>query len=127
GEPVAGLARKGGEDGERVVDVADDQVGAAVVVQVAEAHSAGQVIGLVITADLPADVLEPAAQVAVQHGRVLAADARLRVVADDMAVDDEQVLPAVQVHVEERRAPAAGLLAQGGQAGRYRLVPDTPP
>src|SRR5258707_15403290 len=43
-------------------------------------------------------------------------------VANGVAVDDEQVFPTVEVHVEERRAPADVLLRAGGEAGLDRLV-----
>ena len=72
-QPVTVLAADAAQDRHRLVHVADDQVRAAVVVQVAEGHAVRQVVRVVIAADLPAYVLEPAAEVAVQHGRLFAA------------------------------------------------------
>src|SRR5215467_8146029 len=116
------LAADPAQDRHRFVEVADNQVGTAIVVQVAEADAPAQVVLLVIAANLPADVLELAAEVAIQHGRLLAADRFARMKVDDMTVGDEQVLPAIQIQVEEGGAPTDVALALFAKAGLHRLV-----
>src|SRR5262245_13112123 len=116
------LAADPAQDRHRFVEVADNQVGTAIVVQVAKAYAAAQMVLLVIAANLPAGVLERAAVVAIQHGRLLAADRFARMKMDDMAVGDEKVLPAIQIHVEEGGAPTDVLLAAFGKAGLHCLV-----
>ena len=43
-------------------------------------------------------------------------------VPDDVAGGDEQILPPVQIHVEERRAPADVFLAHFGEASLHSIV-----
>src|SRR5439155_26482260 len=102
------------ENGGRLVQVGDDGVDPAVVVEIAKADTAADVFALEVTAASPGDVRELddfsvvgpyRSQVTQQYGPL----GTFRFAggkADGMAVDDKDVFPAVVVEIEERRAPA---------------------
>src|SRR3954453_15942092 len=90
------------EQGDRVVEVADDQVGPAVFVEVADGQAAAAVAGAEVLAAAWCEFLEGAvAPVAGQGGEL----AR-RLPQRQPAPGGGQVLPAVAVQVEEAGAPA---------------------
>src|SRR5438132_11231556 len=88
--------------------MADNQVRAAVVVQVADGDAAAEVFGLEIRTAVRRDVDEAAGLVAQQDGPL--PPAGLLRIAEYVAVGDEKVGPAVVVHVEEAGAEANVLL-----------------
>src|SRR6185437_6149689 len=123
-EPVTAGTADATQDRHRLIDVADDEIGAAVVVQIAEAYAARRMECSLIAADLPAHVGEFAADVAKQQRRLLATDAATRMVTADVTVGDEHILPAVQIHIEESRAPTHVFLAHAGEAVRQCSEPE---
>src|SRR5205823_71227 len=110
-EPVVAPAPDAPQDGDRLVHVADDEVGPAVVVQVPEPDPARRVGRREVAPDPPAGVAELPALVEQEDRVLLAARVLARRVADGMAVGDEKVLPPVEVRVDEGGSPPDVLLA----------------
>src|SRR5258707_14748140 len=104
------------QHGYGLVQMADHGVDAAVVIEIAEGHTAGDVLGLEVRAPLSGDGLEFAAARVAQQYRPLCALGLAGRVADGVPVDDEQVLPAMMVQVEESRSPADVGLTDGRDA-----------
>src|SRR5260370_34426715 len=101
------------QNDDRLVDVADDDVGSAVVVQVAKSRAAAHVLGLkkrtglggdILKANLPG-LLSRFAQVPQQH-RLLQQLGRGDRKANDMTVGDEEVQSAIEIVVDEVGAEA---------------------
>ena len=116
------------EEGWRAVHVVDDDVDAAVVEEVAEGHAAGDGEFGEAAAFDGRDELELAADVVEELGALGPGGAPVLLVDGgvDVAVDDEEVEPAIVVVVEEGGTPAeerdggfgdAGLVADVGEVG----------
>src|SRR5262245_14231553 len=110
---------------DRLVGMADDDVGAAVVVQVAEGNAATDTLHLKEGAAVGRYFLKAnhtrgarvgAPQIAKQR-RPLLVFARRRGVVRDVAVGDEDILGAVAVEVEEAGAEADIVESNRGDAG----------
>src|SRR5207244_9844729 len=107
----------------RLVDMANDDVGSAVVVQIAKGGAAANVLGLKERAGLRRDILKTnlerfvarLAQVAQQHWPLQQFRRRNRK-AYHMAVGNEQVQGAIEIVVDEVGAEADIIEADGGNA-----------
>ena len=98
--------------GDRLVDMADDQVRTATILQVANRQPAAEVLTAEIGAALQADVTEPAIPLVPQQHRPLFQPRPVRK-ANHMAIGDHQVFPTMIVQVEEAGAEADVELADG--------------
>src|ERR1043166_9574684 len=105
--------------------MANDQVGPAVVVEVAHRQPAADRRPLEERSAAAAHIPEhPSAslRLVVQQQRALLERAPTDRVVDDMAVDDREVFPAVVVDIDEACAEGDPVLTEGGDAGGAGLV-----
>src|SRR5947209_5040388 len=112
------------QDHDRLVDMADNNVGFAVVVQVAKGRAPAHVARLEEWSSFCRDIFKTdfkgfvsrLAQVPQQHGR-LQKPIRLVGKMNHVTVGDEDVLGAVPVEIDEPGAEADVFQANGGDAG----------
>src|SRR5205823_5245422 len=108
-EPARRFGRFIAKQRDRGVGVADDEVGPAVVVEIADGHAATARGGVEERAGVRADIPESALALlidVVQQDRPLKERAAAARVQIDMTVGDDEVFPAVAVDVEEGGAEA---------------------
>ena len=113
----------------RVVHVVDDDVEIAVVVEIADGQAAADPRDLQARAGAIRHVAEPRAQVEQQLVLLAEGLAQLRVLVDvreDVAVGEEQIEPAVEVGVEERRAPSHADERRAGEPALHARVLELP-
>ena len=123
-QPVVRRTADAPQDGDRLVEVADDEVDPAVVIQVAEADPAPQMGRLEIVPESFAGDAELPPIVEQQDGQLLAIGFLPVGVTDGVAVGDEEILPAVQIGVDESGPPADVLLPDGRDARGRRAEPE---
>jgi len=124
-EPVVPLPGFVAEQRDRFVKMANDQVGPAIVIQVADGDAAALVLGLEIWPTLAGDVrkrayaLWPLSSLIAKQHRPLLGSASARM-ADDVSVADGDIFPAVVIQIEETHTETNIVLADTGDAGAVR-------
>jgi hypothetical protein len=112
------------QDDDRFVDVADDDVGSAVVIEVAKSGALTHLFGLeegaglfrdVLKADLPR-LVSRLAEIVQQDG-ILKKLRRFDRKANDMAVGDEDILRAVEIAIDEACPETDVIEADGRDSG----------
>src|SRR5262245_55545365 len=116
----------------RLIHVADDHIGSALVVQVAESGAAAHVLRLKEGARFRRDILEPNLPGFVlwlfhisEQDRSLQKFSGLNRKTNHMAVRDEKILVTVEIKIDESSAKADVIQADGrhagASAGKYKL------
>src|ERR1700735_5633485 len=100
--PVALLPANSTQNSHRIVDVADNHINAAIVIEVAKTNTAGQVVLFAIASNLAAYITESPAEVLVEDRRLLACDAFALWVTNGMTVGHEEIFPTIEIDIDER-------------------------
>src|SRR5690348_14142439 len=97
--------------------MADDQIDAPVVVEVAQGNAARQVCRAEVRAAVLRNVLKLAAFIAEQNRALSGIAAVAGGMTDGMAGGDDKIFPAVMINIQKARAPTDGTLPQRSDTG----------
>src|SRR5207244_8792647 len=104
-QPMMGHAGFIPQQNDRLVDMADDEVGQAIVIEVADGQAAADMIAAEIGSSLPGNVRETAVALVAKQDRPLPHTGAARK-ADYVAIGDHQVGVAVVIQVEKAGSEA---------------------